>query len=270
MSVNGFLSVQELCRYFGGQKAVDGVSFEIAEGSLAAIIGPNGAGKTTLFNLIAGALLPTRGQVLFRARSIRSPNEACARGIARTFQNVRLFPDLSVLENVMVGLGGGGIMQGLLRLPRWVDADRLRMKQAYYLLDNLGISHLAEHRSGEIPFGQQRLVEMARALALRPKLLLLDEPAAGLNATETTRLGHLIRRIQADGITLLLVEHDMSLVMNLAERILVLDRGHLIADGAPDAVRSNPAVRAAYLGTEENESRPGQDTPSALGNVQTA
>lgn len=250
MSADGFLSVQALHRYFGGQKAVAGISFKIAEGSLAAIIGPNGAGKTTLFNVIAGSLPPTRGRVLFQGRLVRSPNEACALGIARTFQNVRLFPDLSVHENVMVGLGGGGLIQGLLRLPRSVEEDRQRMKKAFYLLDNLGISSLARQRAGEIPFGQQRLVEVARALAVRPKLLLLDEPAAGLNATETTALGRLIGRLHEEGITLLLVEHDMSLVMSLAERILVLDRGHLIADGPPAAIRHNPAVRAAYLGAE--------------------
>jgi branched-chain amino acid transport system ATP-binding protein len=247
-SSSRMLTVDEASRSFGGHRAVNQVKFDVEEGSLTALIGPNGAGKTTLFNLIAGSLNPSAGRVLFRGQEIKSPGHACGLGIARTFQNVRLFGGLSVLENVMVGLGGLGLIEGFLRLPRWVEVERKRMKKAYYLLQDLGIAHLAEQSAQEIPFGQQRLVEMARALALRPRLLLLDEPAAGLNATETKALSSLIHRINDQGITIVLVEHDMSLVMNLVQRVIVLDQGRLIADGTPEQIRSNPAVREAYLG----------------------
>jgi branched-chain amino acid transport system ATP-binding protein len=243
-----FLSVNEVSRHFGGHKAVDGVSLRLRQGALAAVIGPNGAGKTTLFNLIAGALPPTSGQVVFRGARVSGPERASKLGIARTFQNARLFQELSVLENVAIGLGGLSFWRGSLRLPRWVEAERLRLKRAYYLLEDVGLGHLAGQPAGEIAFGQQRLVEFARAMALQPKLLLLDEPAAGLNATETAELGKLIRRIHESGVTILLVEHDMSLVMGLAERVIVLDRGQQLADGAPSEVRANPAVCAAYLG----------------------
>jgi ABC-type branched-subunit amino acid transport system ATPase component len=248
MSAAAFLSVEEVSRHFGGCRAVDRVSFHLEAGALAAVIGPNGAGKTTLFNLIAGALDPTAGRILFCGRPVRGATGACSLGIARTFQNVRLFHEMSVLENVMTGLGGVSFWQGALWLPRWVEADRLRMKRAYYLLEDAGLGELAGVPAGEVPFGQQRLVEIARALALKPKLLLLDEPAAGLNATETARLGGLIRRLRDRGITILLVEHDMALVMNLVERLIVLDQGRQIADGAPAQVRADPAVCAAYLG----------------------
>ncbi|HOW65483.1 MAG TPA: ABC transporter ATP-binding protein [Verrucomicrobiota bacterium] len=248
---DSFLEVQQVARHFGGQRALNEVSFRIPDDSLTAIIGPNGAGKTTLFNLIAGALSPTRGHVRFRGRQIASPNQACAAGIARTFQNVRLFGGLTVLDNVMVGMGGGGLMSGLLGLQSAREQERLRRKKAIYLLDNVGIAHLASHPAGEIPFGQQRLVELTRAMATEPKLLLLDEPAAGLNATETAALGRIVRQIHQQGVAVLLVEHDMSLVMNLAERILVLEHGRLIADGDPGRIQADPQVRAAYLGSEE-------------------
>lgn len=250
MTTPPFLAVAGASRHFGGHKAVEQVSFDLAQGTLAAVIGPNGAGKTTLFNLIAGALSLTAGQILFLGRPVRSPGSACALGIARTFQNVRLFHELSVLENVMTGPGDFSFWRGALRWGRWVDEDRRRMKTAYYLLEDLGVAHLADRPAGEIPFGEQRLVEIARALALKPKLLLLDEPAAGLNATETGRLGALIRRLHDHGLTILLVEHDMGLVMNLAERVLVLDQGRQIADGTPGEVRASPEVCAAYLGKE--------------------
>lgn len=248
MDASPFLSVDAVSRRFGGQTAVDRVSFELPQNSLTAVIGPNGAGKTTLFNLLAGALQPSAGVIRFQGNRVTGDTSACQLGIARTFQNVRLFHDLSVLENVMTGMGGLSFWQGCVRLPRWTNAERLRLKQAYYLLEEVGAAHLARRPAGEIPFGQQRLVEVARALALQPKLLLLDEPAAGLNATETAALGSLIRRLHDRGITVLLVEHDMSLVMNLVERVLVLERGRLMADGSPVQVRANAAVCEAYLG----------------------
>lgn len=245
-----FLQIQEVSKHFGGLKAVDGVSFSIEEGSLSAIIGPNGAGKTTMFNLIAGALTPTAGRIIFKGQQVRGPVEACKLGIARTFQNVRLFHNMSVLENVLTAMGDCGFLKASLRLPRDVDAERLRMKRAYYILEDAGLDALAETGAGDIPFGHQRLLEIARSLALQPKLLLLDEPAAGLNRTETASLANLIRRIRDRGITVLLVEHDMNLVMNLAEHVVVLDRGSLIGEGTPDEVRTNPRVCEAYLGAQ--------------------
>lgn len=244
------LVAASVSRHFGGHKAVDEVSFELPENTLMAVIGPNGAGKTTLFNLIAGAMPVTLGTVTYRGHAIQNAASACRAGIARTFQNVRLFHEMTVLENILCSMGGQSFLQGSLRLPRGMREDRLRMKRAYYLLEDAGVGALAETPAEEIPFGQQRLVEIARALALNPSLLLLDEPAAGLNATETTALAALIQRIHQRGVSILLVEHDMHLVMNIAQRVIVLDRGRKIADGSPAEVRANAAVREAYLGTE--------------------
>jgi branched-chain amino acid transport system ATP-binding protein len=246
--LSDFLTIDSASKHFGGLKAVDGVSFTISEGSLSAVIGPNGAGKTTMFNLIAGAMPLTSGSIKFIGKPIRGSVAACRLGIGRTFQNVRLFHEMSVLENVLVGMGGTGFVKASLRLPSFVNQDRIRMKRAYYILEDVGLDSLVHSRAGDIPFGQQRLVEIARALALDPKLLLLDEPAAGLNRTETASLASLIRRIRDKGITVLLVEHDMNMVMNLVEHVIVLDGGRMIAEGTPAEVTSNPEVCAAYLG----------------------
>ncbi len=250
------LSVRSVTRQFGGHTAVDAVSFDLPEGSLAALIGPNGAGKTTLFNLIAGALTPTRGEILCAGGRIASSQNACALGIARTFQNVRLFPNMTVRDNVMTGMGQTGFLRACLPTSRAWHEERLRMKKAFYLLQEAGVHALADQPAGGIPFGQQRLVEIARAMALKPRLLLLDEPAAGLNATETAALGSLIRRLHNQGTTILLVEHDMSLVMNLAHRVLVLDRGALIFDGAPTEAQRDEKVCMAYLGVGGNSCNP--------------
>jgi branched-chain amino acid transport system ATP-binding protein len=243
-----FLTVENIGKSFGGLRAVDGVSFTLAAGELAAIIGPNGAGKTTLFNLIAGAFPPSRGAVRFRGKRVRNAVTACTLGIGRTFQNVRLFREMTVLENVLVGMDQPGFFSASLRLPGAVRAERAKLRRAYSILEDIGLESFAATRAGDIPFGRQRLLEIGRALALSPQLLLLDEPAAGLNRTETTGLAALIRRIRAHGVTMLLVEHDMHLVMHLVERVIVLESGGLIADAAPAEVRNDPRVCAAYLG----------------------
>lgn len=245
------LTIDCVSRHFGGLRAVDEVSFGLPPNSLSALIGPNGAGKTTLFNVIAGALPATAGRVMFGGMAVRDATGACGLGIARTFQNVRLFGELSLLENVMVGMGGAGFLRNSLRRRGDLEAERLRLKAAYYLLDDLGLAESAALPARELPFGLQRLAEIARALATKPRLLLLDEPAAGLNRAEKAALARLIRRLHERGLTILLVEHDMPLVMNLVERVVVLDSGRLIADGVPAAVCADPRVRAAYLGVPD-------------------
>jgi branched-chain amino acid transport system ATP-binding protein len=242
------LSVESVTKQFGGLKAVDDVSFAVEEGALLAIIGPNGAGKTTMFNLIAGAMPVSSGVIHLYGGSVKGPVGAARMGIARTFQNVRLFREMTVLDNVLAGMGSDGFLSASARLPGAVNADRLRMKKAYYLLEDVGLESHIGMKAGEVAFGQQRLLEIARALAIEPKLLLLDEPAAGLNRTETTSLASTIRRIRDRGITVILVEHDMHLVMNLVERVVVLDGGRKIAEGTPADVRTNQAVCEAYLG----------------------
>ncbi len=244
-----FLQVEHASKHFGGLKAVDDVSFTLPDGALAAIIGPNGAGKTTLFNLIAGALPLTSGAVRLQGKPVRGVADACRLGIGRTFQNVRLFHEMTVLENVLVGLADTSFLKASLRLPGMVAAERRSMRKAYGFLEEVGLEEAAHARAGDLPFGQQRLLEIARALAREPKLLLLDEPAAGLNRSETAPLAALIRRIHARGSAVLLVEHDMHLVMSLVEHIIVLESGQKLTEGTPAAVRADARVCAAYLGT---------------------
>jgi len=246
------LSLNSITKDFGGLRAVDSVSFSVEEGSLVAVIGPNGAGKTTLFNLIAGALPPSSGSVLFSGHPLTGSSHKAARaGIARTFQNVRLFAEMTLLENVLCAWNQGPFFRASFWPKSYREAERIRTKRACYILEDLGLDSDRDTRAGDLPFGKQRLAEIARALALSPKLLLLDEPAAGLNRTEGAQLSKLIRHIVSGGITVLLVEHDMQLVMNLVERVIVLDSGRLIADGTPSEVRQNPQVVQAYLGAAE-------------------
>jgi branched-chain amino acid transport system ATP-binding protein len=250
---DAILETRDLDRSFGGLHAVNAVSFQVRPGVIHALIGPNGAGKTTLFNLIAGTLAPHGGQVLFRGRPItgRKPHAIAALGIARTFQTTRLFPDMTVLENVMVGRHPrtrSGFVSGLLNLPGAWREDRRVQGKAREILDDLGLGACAADIASSLPFGRQRLVEFARALATEPALLLLDEPAAGLNIYETRELADLIVKIRGRGITCLVVEHDMSLVMDISDEVMVLDQGRKIAEGPPRAIQRNPEVVRIYLG----------------------
>lgn len=253
--MNHQLEITGLTKDFGGLRAVDNVSFTVPEGSLTAIIGPNGAGKTTLFNLIAGALPPSKGSVSFCGRRLcGSAHRAAGVGIARTFQNVRLFGEMTLLENVMCAWNSDPFFRASLWPRKYRESERLRMKRACYILEDLGLDADRNTRAADLPFGKQRLAEIARALARSPKLLLLDEPAAGLNRTESAHLARLIRHIVSGGITVLLVEHDMQLVMNLVERVIVLESGRLIADGEPAVVSRDRAVIEAYLGADYAQS----------------
>jgi len=249
------LSVKNVTKRFGGLLANDSISFDVPEKSVFAVIGPNGAGKTTLFNTISGFFPPSDGTIRFDGADITgvAQRKIAARGLVRTYQLVQLFKDLTVAENVQVGfhlVTKGAIGAALLR-PRWVRQQEARVRdEARALLGFVGLGAQAEARADTLPYGQQRLLEVARALAARPKLLLLDEPAAGLNTGETQALAETILRIREAGITVLLIEHDMSLVMQIAQRIVVLDFGKKIAEGAPEEIKAHPDVIAAYLGTE--------------------
>jgi branched-chain amino acid transport system ATP-binding protein len=250
------LRLEGVTRRFGGLTAVDAVSLEIEAGAVSAIIGPNGAGKTTLFNLIAGFLTPDVGRIEFDGRDITglAPHAVAAHGLVRTFQLVQLFPDLTAAENVAVGRHlrtRGGVWAALAR-PAWARAQALETRGiAAELLQFVGLADRAHMPASALTYGQQRLLEIARAMAAAPKLLLLDEPAAGLNPEETAHLADTIRRIVGRGLTVLLIEHDMSLVMRVAERIFVVDFGRKIAEGPPEAVQRDEAVIAAYLGGVE-------------------
>jgi branched-chain amino acid transport system ATP-binding protein len=247
------LRAESLTKRFGGVHAVEGVDFEVAAGEVHSIIGPNGAGKTTLLNLLSGIYRPDAGRILFDRADITShaSHRFAAAGIGRTFQNLQVFFNMSALENVMAGAWlheSCGLAAAALRLPRLARAEAEARRTARELLDYVGIGRWAGSPASAMPYGALKRLEIARALAARPRLLLLDEPAAGLNPTETREIDALIRRIAEGGVTVVLVEHDMKLVMEVSQRVLVLDQGRRLAEGAPAAVSADPRVVEAYLG----------------------
>lgn len=250
------LSVSEATKRFGGLLANERISFDVEEGELLAVIGPNGAGKTTLFNVISGFLPPTSGAIRFDGKDITaaSSHRIAASGLIRTYQLVQLFEHLTVAENVEIGshrVTRGGVLAALFR-PQWMRRqERSVCEEARELLRFVGLEGQADLPADKLPYGRRRLLEVARALAARPRLLLLDEPAAGLNTQETEALADVIARVNRGGTTVILIEHDMSLVMKIAQRIVVLDFGRKIAEGTPDEIRAHPDVIAAYLGGED-------------------
>ena len=254
------LSVSGLTKDFGGIRAVDAFSFEVREGSITGIIGPNGAGKTTVFNLVTGLYTPTSGTIRFRGEEIGGcrPDAIVRRGIARTFQNIRLFNRRTCLENVLTPLlqrERCSFLGALLGLPAVRRMERALHEKAHDLLDALGLGKYASFEASTLPYGLQRKLEIARALATEPSLLLLDEPAAGMNPEETLGLANLISEVREKfNVTILLIEHHMDLVMNICSPIVVMNFGALLATGTPDEVRENPGVVAAYLG-ERKEKR---------------
>lgn len=250
------ITISKLTKTFGGLTAVSNVDIEIKRGELVGLIGPNGAGKTTVFNLLTGIYVPTSGEINFEGQSLLrlKPYQVTARGISRTFQNIRLFNSMTVLDNVKLAYhwhGKYSLVGSLLRLPDYYRGEEKMTREAMELLRMFHLDHKAYERAKNLPYGEQRRLEIVRALAAKPKLLLLDEPAAGMNPQETRELMNLIKEIQQKfDLTILLIEHDMSLVMSLCERIYVLDYGKVIAEGSPDEIKRDPRVIEAYLGRE--------------------
>lgn len=249
------LEVRDLTKHFGGIRAIEEVRFRVMEGSITSIIGPNGAGKTTLFNCLTGITQPTKGRVSFLDTEITGfrPSSIVKLGIARTFQNIRLFKEMSVLENIMVSQHcrtGAGLFASILRGNAFKKEEKIIEEKALEYLELVGLEDFAETLSWNLPYGSQKRLEIARAIATEPRLMLLDEPTAGMNPQETSEMMELIKKLQELGKTIILIEHDMKVVMGISENIVVLDHGVRIAEGTPGEIRKNPLVIEAYLGKE--------------------